>query len=91
MLFRSDLKPAGTLEPLPIPKWKWEEVGMDFITGLPRTQTGSDSIWVIVDRLTKVSTSPNSCYRTIHMLGEGLLKFDSPFLFVHPFVGGKRS
>ena len=49
------LKPAGTLEPLPIPKWKWEEVGMDFITGLPRTQTGSDSIWVIVDRLTKVA------------------------------------
>nr|ABA98065.2 retrotransposon protein, putative, Ty3-gypsy subclass [Oryza sativa Japonica Group] len=33
--------------------WKWEEIGMDFITGLPRTPSGYDSIWVIVDRLTK--------------------------------------
>ena len=38
-----------------IPEWKWEEVGMDFIVGLPRTQNGYDSIWVIVDRLTKVA------------------------------------
>jgi len=38
-----------------IPEWKWEEVGMDFIVGLPRTQGGYDSIWVIVDRLTKVA------------------------------------
>ena len=38
-----------------IPEWKWEEVGMDFIVGLPRTQSGCDSIWVIVDRLTKVA------------------------------------
>jgi IS30 family transposase len=37
-----------------IPKWKWEEVGIDFIVGLLRTQKGYDSIWVIVDRLTKV-------------------------------------
>ena len=38
-----------------IPEWKWEEVGMDFIVALPRTQRGYDSIWVIVDRLTKVA------------------------------------
>jgi hypothetical protein len=38
-----------------IPEWKWEEVGMDFIVGLPHTQRGYDSIWVIVDRLTKVT------------------------------------
>jgi hypothetical protein len=38
-----------------IPKWKWEEVGMDFIVGLPRTQRGYDSIRVIVDRLTNVA------------------------------------
>ena len=38
-----------------IPKWKWEEVGIDFIVGLPRTQRGYDFIWVIVDRLTKVA------------------------------------
>jgi hypothetical protein len=43
------------LQPLKIPEWKWEEIGMDFIVGLPRTQAGYDSIWVIVDRLTKVA------------------------------------
>lgn len=48
-------RPAGLLQPLPIPKWKWEEIGMDFITGLSRTQSGYDSIWVIIERLTKVA------------------------------------
>jgi hypothetical protein len=42
-------------QPLKIPEWKWEEIRMDFIVGLPRTQAGYDSIWVIVDRLTKVA------------------------------------
>ena len=46
-------KPAGTLQPLEIPKWKWESISMDFIMGLPRTPSGYDAIWVIVDRLTK--------------------------------------
>jgi hypothetical protein len=48
-------RPAGLLHPLKIPEWKWEEIGMDFIVGLPRTSKGYDSIWVIVDRLTKVA------------------------------------
>ena len=48
-------KPAGLMEPLPIPKWKWDKLGMDFITGLPRSRSGYDSIWVVVDRLTKVA------------------------------------
>jgi hypothetical protein len=47
-------RPAGLLQPLQVPEWKWEEIGMDFIVGLPRTCDGYDSIWVIVDRLTKV-------------------------------------
>jgi hypothetical protein len=47
------MKPAGLLPPLSVPKWKWEEISTDFITGLPTTQKGNDSIWVIVDRLTK--------------------------------------
>jgi hypothetical protein len=38
-----------------VPEWKWEEIAMDFIVGLPRIQSGYDSIWVIVDRLTKVA------------------------------------
>ena len=48
-------KPAGLLQPLSIPKWKWDKLGMDFIKGLPRTHSGYDSIWVVVDRLTKVA------------------------------------
>jgi hypothetical protein len=48
-------RPARLLQPLKIPEWKWEEIGMDFIVGLPRTQAGYDSIWVIVDRHTKVA------------------------------------
>ncbi|WVZ75873.1 hypothetical protein U9M48_023895 [Paspalum notatum var. saurae] len=48
-------KPTGLLQPLKIPEWKWEEIGMDFMVGLSRTQSGFDSIWVVVDRLTKVA------------------------------------
>ena len=46
--------PTGLLQPLQVPKWKWDEVGMDFITGLTKSNRGHDAIWVIVDRLTKV-------------------------------------
>ncbi|WJZ92673.1 hypothetical protein VitviT2T_011657 [Vitis vinifera] len=46
-------KPAGLLQPLPIAEWKWDHVTMDFVTGLPRTPQSKDSVWVIVDRLTK--------------------------------------
>ncbi|WVZ52391.1 hypothetical protein U9M48_003455 [Paspalum notatum var. saurae] len=47
------LKPTGMLQPLAVPAWKWEDVHMDFIVGLSRTQKGYDSIWVIIDHLTK--------------------------------------
>jgi hypothetical protein len=47
------LRPAGNLQHLNIPEWKWENICMDFIVGLPHKSRGYNSIWVIVDRLTK--------------------------------------
>ncbi|XP_070037149.1 uncharacterized protein [Nicotiana tomentosiformis] len=48
-------KPSGLLQAIEIPTWKWEVINIDFIIGLPRTQHKFDSIWVIVDRLTKLT------------------------------------
>jgi hypothetical protein len=48
-------RPAGLLHSLKIPEYKWGEFGMDFIVSLPCTSPGYDSIWVIMDRLTKVA------------------------------------
>jgi hypothetical protein len=47
------LRPAENLQPLSIPEWKWENICMDFIMGLSHTSYGYNSIWIIVDRLTK--------------------------------------
>ncbi|GJW13341.1 putative reverse transcriptase domain-containing protein [Tanacetum coccineum] len=46
-------RPSSLLQKLEIPKWKWERIAMNFIIKLPRTESGHDSIWVVVDRLTK--------------------------------------
>ena len=46
-------KPSGLLHQPEIPLWKWEQISMDFITKQPRTFSGYNTIWVIVDRLTK--------------------------------------
>ena len=48
------LKAGGLLHPLEIPNGKWESISMDFIVGLPTTSCGHDSIWVVVDPLTKM-------------------------------------
>ncbi|GJY95973.1 putative reverse transcriptase domain-containing protein [Tanacetum coccineum] len=45
--------PSGLLQQPEIPVWKWEGIAMDFVTKFPRTSSGHDTIWVIVDRLTK--------------------------------------
>nr|GEX32904.1 putative reverse transcriptase domain-containing protein [Tanacetum cinerariifolium] len=46
-------RPSGLLQQPEIPKWKWEGIAMDFVTKLPRTSSGYDTRWVIVDRFTK--------------------------------------
>jgi hypothetical protein len=43
------MKSGGFLQPLSIPDWKWDDISMDFIVGLPFTARKFDSIWVIVD------------------------------------------
>ena len=48
-------RPARTLHPLGIPEWKWDQVTMDIVSGLPKTRQNHDSAWVIVDHLTKVA------------------------------------
>ncbi|GJS84643.1 putative reverse transcriptase domain-containing protein [Tanacetum coccineum] len=45
--------PSGLLVQPEIPQWKWDNISMDFVTKLPRSSQGYDTIWVIVDRLTK--------------------------------------
>nr|GFC62859.1 reverse transcriptase domain-containing protein [Tanacetum cinerariifolium] len=46
-------KPSGLLVQPKIPKWKWDNITMDFVTKLPQSLQGYDTIWVVVDRLTK--------------------------------------
>lgn len=46
-------RPAGLLQRIGIPEWKWDDITMDFVVGLPRTVGQYDSIWVIVGRYTK--------------------------------------
>ena len=46
-------KPSGLLQQPEIPEWKWKMITMDFITDLPKCPSGYDTIWIIVDRLTK--------------------------------------
>ncbi|KAL4032368.1 hypothetical protein IC575_005439 [Cucumis melo] len=59
-------KPTGLLQSLSVPEWKWKNVSMDFITGLPKTLRGFTVIWLVVDRLTKLEhfISGKSTYTT---------------------------
>ena len=48
-------KTPGLLQPLIVREWKWDSASMEFVSGLPKSRKGNDSIWVIVDRLTKTA------------------------------------
>jgi hypothetical protein len=47
------MKPGGLLQPLSIPKWKWDDISMDIILGLPLMAHKFESVWVIMDQLSK--------------------------------------
>ncbi|KAF3618966.1 COP9 signalosome complex subunit 2 [Capsicum annuum] len=47
------MRPGGLYQEIMLPEWKWEAINMDFIIGLPKSRNQCDSIWVIVDRMTK--------------------------------------
>ena len=49
----STVLPNGLLMPLPIPKERWEQLSLDFITPLPETEAGYNAVLVVIDRLTK--------------------------------------
>ncbi|WVZ85001.1 hypothetical protein U9M48_031966 [Paspalum notatum var. saurae] len=59
------LKPAGPLQPLAVPAWKWEDIHMDFVVGLPRTQKGYDSIWTYAELYIARIVSLHGVPRTI--------------------------
>ena len=48
-------KPAGLLQPLEFPEWKWDHIEMDFITGFPLSQKNNNAIFVVIDNLSKVA------------------------------------
>ena len=59
----------GLLQPFPIPEWKWEVISVNFITGLPKSNKQNDSIFVVIDKLSKEShfILVNSTYKAVNI------------------------
>ncbi|GJS74206.1 retrotransposon protein, putative, ty3-gypsy subclass [Tanacetum coccineum] len=86
----AEVEDSTSEKPLEIPMWKWDEISMDFVTGLPTTQKRHDAIWVVVDRLTKsahfLPIRKNYGIR-LQKIGElRFLKFSTAF---HPQTDGQ--
>ena len=76
-------KASGLLQEIPVPTWKWEDINMDVVVGLPLAQRKNDNIWVVVDRFTKsahfipikstysVEYYARILYSGIHHIGKG--------------------
>ena len=62
--------PSGLLQPLPILEWKWKVISMDFTTGIPKRKKQNDSIFVLVDNLSKAShfILVKSTYKAVHIV-----------------------
>ena len=78
---KSTVKPHGKYLPLPIPEGPWLDVSMDFVLGLPWTQRGKDSIFVVVDRFSKMAHFiPCSQTSDAHHIAKFVLDRDTKFV-----------
>ncbi|KAA3483799.1 integrase [Gossypium australe] len=74
--------PSGLLQPVMVPKWKWDRITMDFVTGLPMTPKKKDAMWVIVDRLTK-----SAHFKPIKKNVESTLTVEKERFWTKPQIG----
>ena len=72
---------GGLHQEIEVPTWKWKDINMDFLVGLPRTQKQYDSIWVVVDRLTKFS--PIISVKSIYLAVDYAKIFIDEIVLVH--------